>query len=403
MYITRIRLDHIRGFRELDLKVRGKDRKPRLRTVIIGMNGTNKTTLLRCLAIGLCEREQANALLTEEIGRLISEGAKTATITIELSPGGSKRAVRISTRLQRKEAGDVVYRQDRPKTLPESLLVAGYGAGRSTEGPESGRPYQIVDSVYTMFRYDHTLIDTELTLRRLEDYLKTKRYERTLRGIKYVLGLSEKDSIDRVRGGGIVVSGPSIGRRIPLAAWADGYRRTFNWILDLYAWAMRAQKVTPTGGIAGILLLDEVEQHLHPSMQMELIPKLSKLLPDLQVFATTHSPVVTLGVEPEELVVLRREGSRVVAEENVPDFAAYSAEDILIDRRLFDTAIYRPELQAELESYQKLAQTPRSKRTKEQTRKLRSLGSKLRSQERPETKASPLVRELMQLREKYGL
>lgn len=403
MYITRIRLDHIRGFRELDLQVRDKDRKPRLRTVIIGMNGTNKTTLLRCIAIGLCEREQANALLTEEIGRLISEGSQRATITIELSPGGSRRPVRISTRLQRKEVGDVVYRQDRPKTFPESFLVAGYGAGRAMEGPESGRPYQIVDSVYTMFRYDHTLIDTELTLRRLEDYLKTNMYNKTLKGIKNVLCLSEKDRIDRVRGGGIVVSGPTVGRRIPLQGWADGYRRTFNWILDLYAWGMRAQKVTPTGGIAGILLLDEVEQHLHPSMQMKLIPKLSELLPDLQVFATTHSPLVALGLAPEELVALRREGKQVVAESDLPDFAGYSAEDMLIDRRLFDTEVYKPELQSKFESYRKLALIPQAKRTEKQTRELRSLGSRLRSQESPKAKASPLVRELMQLRQKYGL
>ena len=65
-HITRIHLSNIRGFRELDLSFTKED-KPRLRTLIIGKNGTCKTTLLRCIAVGLSEKEDGDALLADII------------------------------------------------------------------------------------------------------------------------------------------------------------------------------------------------------------------------------------------------------------------------------------------------------------------------------------------------
>ena len=115
-------------------------------------------------------------------------------------------------------------------------------------------------------------------------------------GIKRVLGLIPEDEIHLPKGGGVEVSGPTVGKRVRLEGWADGYRLTLAWLLDLYGWAMRADRVQPNGGIEGILLIDEIEQHLHPSMQTRILPRLGKILPDLQIIATTHSPLIALSV-----------------------------------------------------------------------------------------------------------
>lgn len=404
MLISRVQLKNIRGFKDLDLDLSNQEGKPRLRTAIIGKNGTCKTTLLRCIALGLCDSPQANALLHEYVGAFVSEGEKTGQIIIELSPlRGRKGKINITTKIKEKKGRDFVENKRTYEKIPQPLLVCGYGAGRSTEGPESGRPYQIVDSVYTLFNYDQTLISTELTLRRLRDYLKTKGYDNTLWGIKRALGLDRKTKILVKKGGGVFISGPNIGKDIPLDGWADGYRRTFNWILDLYAWAMRANKVTDLGGINGIVLIDEIEQHIHPSMQMELLDKLLDILPDLQIIATTHSPLVALGVEPEELVVLKRKGKHVEDVGNLPNFKGFSAEDILLDERLFETGVYRPEIQEKLGDYEKLAQVPKKKRTTGQKNKLKGLAKDLGSQEMPEKKKSDLSRDLDKLINKYNL
>jgi len=224
-----------------------------------------------------------------------------------------------------------------------------------------------------------------------------------MRGLKTALGLSEEDTFGFRSTGGIVISGPTIGEKVPLEGWADGYRLTFSWILDLYAWAMRAGSIDEEGHVEGILLIDEIEQHLHPSMQAQILPRLSELLPKMQIFATTHSPLVALDAKPEELVVLRRDGDHVVAEQSVPDFSGYSAEDMLSDPRLFDTEVYSSEIQEKLSEYKELALIPSEARSPEQRAKLSSLAVQVSSFESPKERENETSRLLKELTAKYDL
>ena len=166
---------------------------------------------------------------------------------------------------------------------------------------------------------------------------------------------------------------------------------------------MRAESIDEEGHIEGILLLDEIEQHLHPSMQAEILPRLSELLPKMQIFATTHSPLVALDASPEELVVLRREGDEIVAEQNVPNFLGYSVEDMLADPRLFDTEIYGHDTREKLTEYRELAAVPQEERSPDQRSRLYNLATEIRSFEGPAERENETSRLLKQLIRKHGL
>lgn len=408
--ITEIHLENIRGFRKLDFSVP----RPRRRTLILGRNGTCKSTTLRAIAIGLADLADASRLISEPLGGFISNRADRGLISLKLSWGAARlnyetRIERVSEKEQildnpvrRARRGGPFGEGSGLAELPDPF-VCGYGAGRFSSGPDTGRGYRISDSVATLFRYQQTLIDPELTLHRLRTSLGTPIYERTLRGLKRALGLSEEDHIAPRTGGGIEVGGPNIGASIPFEAWADGYRLTFSWLLDLYAWAMRAGSVDEEGDVVGILLLDEIEQHLHPSMQAEILPRLSELLPKMQIFATTHSPLVALDATPDELVVLRREGDEIVAEQNVPNFLGYSVEDMLADPRLFDTEIYGHETREKLTEYRELAAVPQDERSPDQRSRLYSLATEIRSFEGSRETENETSRLLKQLIRKHSL
>ncbi len=408
MYITKIQLENIRGFgnETLDFTKKTTSRNkllPRMRTVIVGRNGTCKTTLLRCIAIGLSDEEDAFGLITEPVGTLVSRNKPDATITIDLSPedGGSNATI-VTTKLERIKSGDAIKDKSWEGDQPEKLLLCGYGAGRSAEGSDIKRGYRIIDSVYTLFWYEESLISTELTMRRLRDYRGNEFYNRTMNGIKKALGLKLSDRFNLPKGGGITVSGPTIGVEIPLEGWADGYRMTFNWILDLYAWAMKAGCITDSGGIEGIVLIDEIEQHLHPSMQINLLNRLGKICPELQIITTTHSPLVALGVKPSEVISLKREGKRVFLN-NIPDFQRCSVEEMIRNANLFDSDIYSPETSEMLCRYRKLASISPSKRTKSQKAKLKSLRKELEAGEILEGKESKVDKKIRALIKKYQL
>jgi AAA domain, putative AbiEii toxin, Type IV TA system len=333
----------------------------------------------------------------------VAEGKKTATIEIDVTEKeGSKRAITLKTEIRVENGQDVLFKKEPKDHTPRDLLVCGYGVARQMEGDESVRSYRILDSVYTMFVYNASLVGTELTLRRLRDYLGIQAFNGTLGGIKRAIGLSASDRIILPRGGGVTISGPSIGKEIPIEGWADGFRKTLGWILDLYAWAMRAGRVTRAGGIRGILLIDEVEQHLHPSMQTKLLTRLRDLFPELQIIATTHSPLVALGAEPRSVVVLKRSGKRVVRE-SVPNFTMYSVEDMLADPEIFDSPVYRPETDEKLAHYRELAAKSPQGRNAKQKAELGALAEELAAQQIPEVHESPAIRKLNQLLNKHNL
>ena len=151
MYITRIYLKHIRGFKELSLDLSSgsaRTRRARMRTTIIGENGTCKTTLLRCIAIGLCDEKDASGLLAEPTGQLVTVGETTATIEIDLLAEVGREPETIKTYLGSEDGQDYLKHKEGSTPNPsDGLLVCGYGVGRYNEGPETGRPYRSIDSV----------------------------------------------------------------------------------------------------------------------------------------------------------------------------------------------------------------------------------------------------------------
>lgn len=404
-YIKKIKLSNIRGFKNLVIDLGLNGNKPRLNTLIVGKNGTGKTTLLRCITIGLLDVADSHALVAENTGQLVSEKEPAAEIRIELeSIETNPKKIELITEIKKSNGKETVKSKKGNIGNLDSILVCGYGIGRTNMGiVEHFRSYRIIDSAYSLFQYEQPFQDSELVLRRLKDYLGSKFYGKMMIGIKKALCLPKDVEIDFEKGGGIIISGATIGDAIPLQGWADGYKLTFGWILDFYGWAMRAKKISDSGAIQGILLIDELEQHIHPSMQTEILLRLKELFPDVQIFATTHSPLVSLSAKPDELVVLRREQKYVKKEERVPDFTKYSAEDMLVDKRLFDSDVYSPETNQKLNEYRNLLQIPKKKRQKTQTEQIKKLAGELRTEQIPEVFETQLAKELKKFRQKYDL
>lgn len=64
---------------------------------------------------------------------------------------------------------------------------------------------------------------------------------------------------------------------------------------------------------AGVVLIDEIELHLHPKWQREIIPALTRTFPNCQFIVTTHSPQVISHVKPEGIYILEKTDNGVIA------------------------------------------------------------------------------------------
>lgn len=73
-----------------------------------------------------------------------------------------------------------------------------------------------------------------------------------------------------------------------------------------------------------IVLIDEIELHLHPEWQQRILTDLMRTFPNAQFIVTTHSPQVLTTVEPQHIVELYRDGDNILA--GAPAGATYGAE-----------------------------------------------------------------------------
>ncbi len=89
------------------------------------------------------------------------------------------------------------------------------------------------------------------------------------------------------------------GESVPMNALPDGLKSILSWVgdmvlrLDAIPWRTKGDALSQRV----FLFLDEIDIHLHPKWQRMILPSLQKLLPNAEVFASTHSPFVVASVE----------------------------------------------------------------------------------------------------------
>ena len=87
----------------------------------------------------------------------------------------------------------------------------------------------------------------------------------------------------------------------------------------------------------GVVMIDEIELHLHPTWQRKIIPSLTRTFPNLQFIFTTHSPQVISHVQPESIYLLESTSEGIVAKRPESSFGRDSnriLEDIMgVDAR----------------------------------------------------------------------
>ena len=79
----------------------------------------------------------------------------------------------------------------------------------------------------------------------------------------------------------------------------------------------------------GIFIIDEIDAHLHPSWQRRIIPTLQRHFPNVQIFASTHSPMMVAGLKAGQVHLLKRdETGQVLWSRNEQDIIGWTADEI---------------------------------------------------------------------------
>lgn len=342
MKIKRLHLRNFHGFKNEELSFSEKF------TVLIGDNGTGKTAILDGIAValggfltGIADVSSRNILPSEvRLCRFLQGNSLTiepqypvevsCVATIQNKEYSWDRALNSKKgKTTRKNAVDIInYAMDLQRKVSSGEKVvlpvfAYHGTGRLW-AQTSDTLDELYESGSRMLGYRNCLnpISNEKLFTKwfkkmkfiaLEEGKEPGEYTAVRRAIESCIcgmeedGKESKISIDyKIKEDEIRVAfGDS--KILPFRMLSDGYRNAIGMVADI---AFRAAVLNPhleesaALETPGIVLIDELDLHLHPKWQQRIVEDLKRTFPKIQFITTTHSPFIIQSLDVGELRVL---------------------------------------------------------------------------------------------------
>jgi predicted ATP-binding protein involved in virulence len=346
MYIESINIENFRTFRNVKVKFTYKDRKPdkalpspKLENInlLLGNNGLGKTTLLKAISLAalgpavadsgiypyrLVRREPDDALRTETKGVADqNQSYREALLEAEFkaNPQDEVSYQRIESRITISQRGDLEQLRwahgDEKLWHPifssssAAFFFVGYGASRRVEKRDQADIASRRQSSFARAQRIQSIFEEAYSLLPLSAWLpgykqdNLDRYDQVVDLINKLMGKGHYKFTGELEDNEFIFERG--GLKIPFPALSDGYRAYLGWICDLiYHICMTCPPESQLVDNHGIVMVDEIDLHIHPKWQINMLPVLAEALPNIQFIVTSHSPLVAGSLEWMNIIVM---------------------------------------------------------------------------------------------------
>ncbi|MBT9554531.1 MAG: AAA family ATPase [Myxococcales bacterium] len=423
MYLKRLTLQNIKCFENttVDFVPEGGW------NVLLGVNGTGKTTLLQAMALAMLGPVSGGRLL-QLPATWVRRGADYGTIEAELQTTGDSDNVSLGKPRKKPYETRLFVSGEKPvkpnglelvqpqvavdTKLSKSLnagpysgragwFSAGYGPFRRLSGGGGEENASILYAGgrearhLTLFRESAALTNCEKWLTQLHSEAVDSALPADAREVAGRKRDVAKLVIDKLLPTGVHIGGMSSlgvtfrarnGAEVALGQLSDGFRSFLALVIDLL------RHVFETVGEAaiynlngdwiladfkGVVLIDEADAHLHPSWQRDIGFRLTEVFPFVQFIVSTHSPFVAQAARDRGLFVVRgNEEGDVVVEPADVSVRGWRADQVLLSPLFNLTSTRDPETESLLDERSRLLGV--AERGSEQSSRLAELDEVLR-------------------------
>ena len=335
MKITSLKLTNLRAIENAEFRF-----QPGF-NLIVGVNGVGKTSVLDALCICLSAvvkrannlRSRVEAFSANDI-RI---GTGVMTVECDVRIGKQKHSYlvhkpRESSTPQKKKAG--MPREQAHKT-PEKATFMGEPPAFALGTEPGGRPLAVLFSTRRAEPSDRdpgkavaggdiagafgdAFANRELRIGEFAEWMKVQEVLRDEQpakarvfaaceeAVKHFLPGYHNLRLRQVGKGRLQLCIDRNGTTIPVRQLSDGERGSLALVLDLTRRLAQANPnfTDPASEAEGVVLIDELDLHLHPKWQRQIVHNLTEAFPLCQFIATTHSPQVVASVEPDQVLLL---------------------------------------------------------------------------------------------------
>lgn len=373
MRVTRLKLANVRAIKEAEVHFQAGF------NLIVGVNGVGKTSVLDALGVCLSEivvhTNQLRLRPDSFTSKDIRIGANALTLECGVTLGKSEHTYLVhqprSTSVARKKSEGKPREQ--VHETPERSEFIGDPPAPATAKEKEGRPLVILfstiravpsDRMGSMQAKSSGMIatafadawgDRELRIAEFAHWMRSRealkdenpKTRKILaafqRGVKQFLPGYSKLHV-RVKDGGPELVINRNKTTIPVRQLSDGERGTLALVLDLTRRLAQAnpEMADPAKKAEAIVLIDEIDLHLHPKWQRRIVDNLTTAFPKCQFIATTHSPQVIGAVSHTGVTLLVDDGPPIRPAQT------FGMDSNWILRHIMEADEREPEIQEEI-------------------------------------------------------
>lgn len=287
-YIKKIHINNLFHLRNIDIPIANK-KAPHL--IITGKNGSGKTVLLNAIADFLDNISDNTILGVRKVGEKLD-------ISIE-----HQQIDMMEINLDFLNATELIYSYQNG-----DFIMAFYEAARKVKMDEPRNPTKPVLANHAPIRKTSTnqflnfLSDLKIqeALARNENQIndadEINKWFVDFTGILHQI-FQDNDLCLKFNYKDYSFHILSHGKKFKFTELSDGYAAILDIVVDLILKMQSKNSLTRAYKKKGIVLIDEVETHLHLEMQKMIMPILTKVFPNIQFIVTTHSPFVLNSLE----------------------------------------------------------------------------------------------------------
>lgn len=348
--IEKIKIQHIKCFEDVDITF-----EPSVNTtVLIGTNGKGKSTILQLIALGLSGIN--NVPFPYNWKDVVKKNSPQGFFEIDVL--FDNKPIHLKFEIDSKDDSiTCIEGTDQLESIRDTFMLLAYGVNRSIKLEET-KPYKAIEPIATLFGENGYLKHIKISAN--YEYVRQDQNFKTIQAlINKVLQEAngdEKVILTHYDSSSFYFTTPSNpDKSIPIEALSEGFKSTLVWLFDaIIRIVEKGGSLENASEITGVILLDEVDLHLHPTWQRTILQSVENLFPNIQFIVTTHSPFVVQSAKKECLIALEMEkGSDnvIVVDKNITSELSYNA----IVREIFNIRFpFSRELEQKMDEFRQL-------------------------------------------------